>query len=229
MQPVKALAESVRAARQPVSADNPLLAMERAASSWITTCLQTYGEFRDAMTETVFLNTYGSPWLQALVGLGVAGRASPGLSETSSGKQAPRDCVRSWSIGSNAGGPEEAALRALIYIRLPEGSIDERGFSVLKLIRASRPASKRLSLAQFKEIVREQYLLVCHDAERAINALPTLLGSDVTARKAALDVLHRVLAARDTLSGEGKRRLAQVEALFDVRREPSSKSEPAHA
>ena len=70
MQPVKAIADSVRAARQPVSDDNPLLAMERVASAWITTCLQTYGEFRDAMTETVFLNTYGSPWLQALVGLG---------------------------------------------------------------------------------------------------------------------------------------------------------------
>ena len=96
----------------------------------------------------------------------------------------------------DAGGLEEAALRALIYIRLPEGSIDERGFSVLKLIRASRPASKRRSLAQFKEIVREQYLLVRLDAERAINALPTLLGSDATARKAMLDALHRVLAAR---------------------------------
>ena len=32
MQPVKALAESVRAARKPVSADNPLLAMEQIAS-----------------------------------------------------------------------------------------------------------------------------------------------------------------------------------------------------
>ena len=228
MQPVKAMAESVRAARQPVSDDNPLLAMERAASAWITTCLQTYGEVRDAMTETVFMNTYGSPWLQALVGMGVQGAPH----------RAERDLFREASVARlrselehrfNAGGPEEAALRALIYIRLPEGSIDERGFSVLKLIRASRPASKRRSLAQFKETVREQYLLVSHDAERAINALPTLLGSDVTARKAMLDDLHRALAARDTLSGEGKRRLAQVEALFDVRREPSSKSEPAHA
>ena len=70
MQPVKALAESVRASRQPVSADNPLLAMEQATSSWITSCLEAFGEFRDAMTEAVFLNTYGSPWLQALVGLG---------------------------------------------------------------------------------------------------------------------------------------------------------------
>ena len=72
MQPVKALAESVRAARQPVSKDNPLLAMEQAMSSWITACLQTFGEFRDTMTEAMFLNTYGSPWLQALVGLGTA-------------------------------------------------------------------------------------------------------------------------------------------------------------
>ena len=35
------------------------------------TCLEAYGEFRDTMTETVFLNTYGSPLLQAMVGLGV--------------------------------------------------------------------------------------------------------------------------------------------------------------
>ena len=66
------------------------------------------------------------------------------------------------------GGLEEAALRALVYIRLPEGSIDERGFAVLKLIRASRPAGKRMSLARFKEMLREQYLLVRLDEERAL-------------------------------------------------------------
>ena len=38
--------------------------------------LETSGEFRDAMTEAVFLNTYGSPLLQALVGLG-AQQAAP--------------------------------------------------------------------------------------------------------------------------------------------------------
>ena len=40
MQPIKPLAEMVRANRRPVSEDNPLLAMEKAASSWITTCLR---------------------------------------------------------------------------------------------------------------------------------------------------------------------------------------------
>ena len=99
MQPVKALAESVRAARQPVSADNPLLAMEQAASSWITTCLQTYGEFRDTMTEAVFLSTYGAPWLQAMVGLGTPG--TPHQPERDVVREAaPRGCGRNWNTAS---------------------------------------------------------------------------------------------------------------------------------
>ena len=41
MQPVKTLAETVRADRKPVAPDNPLLAMEQMASDWITSCLET--------------------------------------------------------------------------------------------------------------------------------------------------------------------------------------------
>ena len=129
----------------------------------------------------------------------------------------------------DAGGLTEATLRALVYIRLPEGSIDERGFTVLKLIRSSRPAHRRISDSQFKTMMREQYLLVCLDEERAMSALPKLLGADATERKAALDALHRILAARGDLSDEGRRRLARVEAAFDVKPEKISKAESAHA
>ena len=78
MAPVKALAESVRADRKPVSADNPLLTMEKVASTWITTCWENYRVARDAMTEAAFLATYGSPILQAMVGLGHAAGAPRG-------------------------------------------------------------------------------------------------------------------------------------------------------
>jgi hypothetical protein len=227
MAPVKVLADSVRASRQPVRDDNPLLAIEQMASSWITTCLDKFGELRDTMTEAVFLNTYGSPWLQALVGLGAA---QPSPNE--------RDLVREADISRlrseldqqfEVGGPTEAALRALIYIRLPEGSIDERGFSVLKLIRASRPADKQASLGQFKEMVRKQYLLVFLDEERAITALPKLLGRNAASRRTALDALHRVLAARDGISEEGKRRLKRIESLFAADTAERSKTEAEHA
>ena len=196
MQPVKALAESVRAARQPISKDNPLLAMEQAMSSWITTCLQNFGEFRDAMTEAVFLSTYRSPLLQAVVGLG-GRKAAPHHIERDLAREAGTARLHSELEHRFAvGGIEEAVLRALAYIRLPEGSVDERGFAVLKLIRASRPVAKRMSLACFKEVMREQYLLVCRDEERAIGALPTLLGADAGEHKAALDVLHRIPSRR---------------------------------
>ena len=229
MQPVKALAETVRASRKPVSADNPFLAMERATSTWITSCLEMFGEFRDAMTETIFLNTYGSPLLQSLVGLGVQ-QATPVHAERDLVREAHEARLRAELQGRfDVGGPEEAALRALIYIRLADGSIDERGFAVLKQIRASRPAARRISLARFKEILREQYLLVRLDQERALDALPKLLGDDDAARKATLDVLHRILAARGDLSDEEKRRLTRVEALFGALPAKAVRAETAHA
>jgi pimeloyl-ACP methyl ester carboxylesterase len=229
MAPVKGLAESVRASRQPVSADNPLLAIEQAASSWITVCLHSLGEFRDSMTEAMFLNTYGSPWLQALVGLGAA---QPAV------RRVERDLVREADSTRlraeleqqfEVGGADEAAVRALIFVRLPEGSVDERGFSVLKLIRASRPSDKRMTLARFKDMVRQQYLLVCLDQERAISTLPKLLGSDAGVRKSALDAVHRVLAATGAMSEEGKRRLKRIEALFAMESTKRSKTEVEHA
>jgi len=42
------------------------------------------------------------------------------------------------------GGLIEAAVRALIYVRLPEGKVDERGFAALKQISAELPAAKRI-------------------------------------------------------------------------------------
>ena len=231
MQPVKALAESVRAARQPVSADNPLLAMERAASSWITSCLETYGEFRDTMTETVFLNTYGSPVLQALVGLGVAaGGAAPHRARP--GPEAREAQLRAeLEQRFEVGGLEEAVLRALVYIRLPEGSIDERGFAVLKhdpRVASGGQADEPGALQG--DAAGAVPARLASTKKRAVAALPKLLGADAAARKAALDVLHRVLAARGDLSDEGKRRLARDRGDCSMRgRRKPVKAEAAHA
>ena len=76
--------------------------------------------------------------------------------------------------------------------------------------------------------MREQFLLVCLDEERAVATLPKLLGADGAARKATLDAVHRVLAARGRLSAEGQRRLSRIEALFEVRPEKARRVEPAH-
>ena len=76
MQSVKEAAQAARTNRQPVAAGNPFLAFEQATSSWISTWLDTYRIARDGMTEAFFVNFYGSPVLQALMGLNTeAGRS----------------------------------------------------------------------------------------------------------------------------------------------------------
>src|SRR6516162_4144370 len=215
LRPVADWAEKVRENRQLVSPDNPFLAFERMVSDMITGGLEMWGKARDTATEAFFFNTYGSPMLQAMVGL----RAD----DTSVDRRIGRDQAREAAAKQSAvdleqqidqGGLIEAAVRALIYVRLPEGKVDERGFAALKQISAELPAAKRVGLTKFKEIVKEQYLILLLDAERAIASLPKLLPSNRRQCEEALALVRRVLAARGALPEEGRKRLERVEALF---------------
>jgi hypothetical protein len=215
MRPVADWAETVRGNRRPASPDNPFLAFERMASDMIISGLEMWGQARDAATEAFFFNTYGSPIVQAMVGL----RAD----DASVSRHIGRDVAREAAAKQAAvyleqqidhGGLIEAAVRALIYVRLPEGKVDERGFAALKQISAELPAAKRIGLVRFKEIVKEQYLILLLDAERAIASLPKLLPANRRQCEEALALVRRVLAARGALPEEGRQRLERIEAMF---------------
>jgi pimeloyl-ACP methyl ester carboxylesterase len=215
MRPVADWAEAVRGNRHPVSSDNPFLAFEHMVSEMITSGLEMWGQARDAATEAFFFNTYGSPIVQAMVGL----RAD----DTSVSRHIGRDVAREAAAKQAAvyleqqidqGGLIEGAVRALIYVRLPEGKVDERGFAALKQISAELPAAKRVGVTRFKEIVKEQYLILLLDAERAIASLPKLLPANRRQCEEALALVRRVLAARGALPEEGRQRLERIEAMF---------------
>ncbi|MBV9203380.1 MAG: DUF3141 domain-containing protein, partial [Alphaproteobacteria bacterium] len=215
MRPVADWAEAVRGNRRPASQDNPFLAFERMMSDTIASGLEMWGRARDAATEAFFFNTYGSPLVQAMVGLrsdgtAVSRRIGRDVAREAAAKQAAIDLDQRIDQGSLI----EAAVRALIYVRLPEGKVDERGFAALKQISAELPAAKRVGLARFKEIVKEQYLILLLDPERAIAALPKLLPGNRRQCDEALALVRRVLAARGALPEEGRRRLERVEAMF---------------
>ncbi len=210
MSAIKPMAQQVRANRKPVGADNPLLAAEKQASSWITASLENWGKMRDAMTETIFLTTYGSPFLQAMVGLG-----SPSDQATD---RIEHDLVRETAQAElrarleekfEEGGVEEAVLRALIYVRRPEGGFDERGYRMLKVIRETRKSNERLSIAEFRTMLNEQLQLMVLDEERAIAALPKLLQTGGAETVAGLDALRQLVGAAGASSPEGERRFAQ--------------------
>src|SRR5262249_1237553 len=151
---------------------------------------------RDAATEAFFFSTYGSPFLQAMVGL----RADDTLVSRRVGRDVAREAAAKQAAVElekriDQGGLLDAAVRALVYVRLPEGKVDERGFAALKQISAELPAAKRVGFVRFKEIVKEQYLLLLLDAERAVAELPKLLPGNRRQCEEALALVRRVLAA----------------------------------
>jgi len=198
-----------------VNPDNPFLAFERMMSETIASGLEMWDKARDAATEAFFFNTYGSPLVQTMVGL----RADNALVSRGIGRDVARDATAKEADAHleqriDQGSLLDAAVRALIYVRLPEGKVDERGFAALKQISAELPAAKRVGLVRFKEIVKEQYLMLLIDTERAIAALRSLLPDDRQERQEALSLVRRVLAARGPLPEEGRRRLKRIETIF---------------
>ncbi|HEX3349636.1 MAG TPA: DUF3141 domain-containing protein [Acetobacteraceae bacterium] len=215
MLPVKALAPYIRENRSRISPDNTLLQAEKAVSESIAWWLDRCGEARDAATEAIFLATYGSPLLQAMAGLDPQAPLTQRRIERDLAREAMEHRKHA-EIEQHfeTGGIAEAVLRAIIYVRLPGRSVDERGFAMLQALRAAQPADQRLSMTQLKDIVRTQFLLLLADERRAVQAIPKLLPTDKKIRSLALDAVRRVVAAPGKPDKEEQGRLAEIEALF---------------
>ena len=150
----------------------------QSASKWIETSLNNYRDMRDELTEAAFLNVYGSPALQALVGLKAgegAPRRRPGLDATYNGLRCPTHGgieAEYWLKGDRARPP----FGQLLYIRLPDGVADERGFRLLQRLRDETGSG--LTLAAFNKVVRDQFFSLLFDERRAVEAIPAMLARD---------------------------------------------------
>jgi hypothetical protein len=167
------------------------------------------------MTEMMFFAVYGQPWVQALLGQ----RSSDGPPRKHPGQSAEHAAsvqhrIEELRAKMEWGGPREAAVRALIYVRIPENAVDERGMEMLNQIRAEIGAQK--TLPDFKQAFRDQYLMVMMDERRAIDAIPILLKGHEAEAKKMLGHLLKILDASGPLGQEAQKRLAKVKHLFGV-------------
>lgn len=216
MQSVAAWADMIRPDRHAAAADNPFTVLEREASKWIVQSLDAWTTMRDTMQESIFLGVYGSPVLQALVGLGTEAPATSRGAARDLGRDAAAARLSADLLQRiDQGGLVEAGVRAMIYVRMAEGRIDERAFAALKQI-AAEYKGPHIGFARFKEAVREQYLMLLMHQELALKTLPKLLPADRERRVAMRDLVRRVVTARGALPKDSLRRLNQIETLFDV-------------
>ena len=213
VKPLAEMAQRMQKNRQPVAADNLFLQWEKMFSDWMTTSLDAFRGWRDMLMEQMFFGIYGQPWLQALLGLRASDdppRHHPGRDSDHAAFVERR--IEELRAKMDQGGPREAALRALVYVGMPEKGTDEREFEMLRQIRAEHGSEK--SLAEFKQDLREQYYMLRIDESRAIELIPKLLQGHEDKGPQLLEYVRRIVYADGSLSEEGQRRLAQVERLF---------------
>ena len=184
MAPVAAMAEEVRKNRKPVASDNPFVAMQETVSKQIVAALDGWRDFTEAVAERTFLTVYGSPALQAAAGIDPADtRPLRKPAKNPLHNELLQKRIAELKSHIPLGGLREAVVRALIYVGLGRGSVDERGFETVRRLR-SRYGD--MPLSEFKTLVREQFAMLLIDQEAALAALPSLLPPDARDAKRSL-------------------------------------------
>jgi hypothetical protein len=220
---VAAAADKIRERRKPAAQDNPFLAFQEIVSKNIVNVLDKWRDAQEALTETLFLSIYGSPALQAAVGVKPDAEVSPKpkMSPEHRKRLEARTAELKSQIG--AGSLRECVIRGLLYVGMARGMVDERSLEALRRARA-RDVDSRLSLAQFKTIVREQFFMLLLEPEASLAAIPKLLPSSEDERREGLTTILSVLSASAAISGESARRLERVTQLFGLAAEPHAKA-----
>jgi pimeloyl-ACP methyl ester carboxylesterase len=214
MTPLEGVAKEVRKNRKPAAPDNPFLELQENVSKQIVAALDGWRDFIEAASERTFLTVYGSPALQAAVGIDPA--------DTRPLRKAPKDRLyhellqkRIAELKSHIplGGLREATIRGLIYVGLGRNSVDERGFETIRRLRGKYGD---MPLSQFKTLVREQYFMLLIDKEASLAAIPSMLSPDTETRSKAFELIKEVMGAVGKLSAEDEKRLREVGGLFGV-------------
>ncbi len=209
MRAVAVAAEKVKANRHPVEPNNPYLAMEKIASSWIVTNLDIFAKWREAATENIFLSVYGMPWLQTGVGLAPARAEAEAIAIEAPKASALVDAAML------QGGPIEAGLRALLYIQAGEGA-DERHFNAIEALRKSTPEGATVGRRKLKEMMRAQAALLRADSTAALDAISKMLPNDAERRARLLVTVFDVATADGALPPDQMIRFDRVREAFGL-------------
>jgi hypothetical protein len=220
MAQVAGLARQVRENRKQVASDNPFVAMQEQFSNQIIAGLEAWREASEKIAERTFLAVYGSPTLQAAVGVDPAG--------TQPLRRAPKNPLHRELLQKriaelksqiSVGGLRAAVIRGIVYAGVSRGGVDERGFEMARRLREEHGD---MSLADFKALVREQFNILLVDEEAALAAIPSMLPPDAATREKAYGVIRQLISVRGELSEESKRRMSELARLFGVSGSPSA-------
>jgi pimeloyl-ACP methyl ester carboxylesterase len=215
MKNVEATAERVREQRKPAASDNPFVKLQETISKQIVTALDNWRDSQEALSEALFLSIYGSPMLQAAVGIDPQSSPSQKLEMSPQYRERLQARIAELKSQIGQGGLREATIRGLLYVGMARGMVDERSLEALRRVRMN-DSGQRLTLAQFKMMVREQFFMLLLDQDGSLAAIPKLLPESADERRAGFEMIREILSASAEISGEAAKRMKQVGEQFGV-------------
>jgi hypothetical protein len=215
MKSVAAEAEAIRENRKSAAKDNPFLKAQETISESIVNVLDKWRDTQEALSESLFLSIYGSPALQAAVGIDPNADPSPVPEMTPEYRKRLDARIAELKSHIGTGGLRECGIRALLYAGMTRGMVDERSLEALRRMRRDDVAS-RMTLAQFKALVREQFFMLLLDQEASLAAIPKMLPQEIEPRRAVFAAIRDVLSIAREVSGETAKRLDRIAQLFGV-------------
>jgi hypothetical protein len=210
-------ADRVRENRRPASPDNPLVAAQAQVSQAIVDRLDAWRIAAERLSEDAFHAIYGTPALQAALGVDTASPERPRKAARSKLHAALVERrIGELRAGMTCGGLAEALVRALLWVGMARNAADERGFAAIRRLRDAHAASRQMTLAAFKALVREQFLMLVIDEEAALSAIPGLMPEPAEERREAFATLRGVIEASGAPGDAAVERLGRVAGLFGL-------------
>jgi hypothetical protein len=214
---VDGVADQVRANRRPAQSGNPLVAAQAALSQQIVDGFEALRRGAERLAEDTFHAIYGTPALQAALGIHTSSSQPPRKAARSKLHEALVERrIEELRAAMTRGGMAEALVRALLYVGMARNAVDERGFTAITRMRVAHPTHRQMTLAAFKALVREQYLMLIIDEEAALRAISALLPDAVEDRREAFATLRQIIEASGAPGDAPAARLQRVAALFGL-------------
>ncbi|MBJ7309053.1 DUF3141 domain-containing protein [Rugamonas sp. CCM 8940] len=212
MKGVQTIAAAVTSMRRPVTADNPFLAVQEQVSQHITAALDAWRDARDSMEEKAFFGFYGSPIVQAMLGIhdGTEVRPRPTVSVERVAAQKVR--ADGYAAKLKTGGYNAALTRAVLYVTEADRMIEQRTALAFNVAREN---IMHLSLADFRVLVREQFFVLQLAGEQAVDALASMVIKE-GACKELLKQVHAIVGADDPPSVGENERLTKLSQVLSV-------------
>lgn len=204
--------------RTPASANNPFVQGEMAVAAAIEQSLDRYRDHRDELYRIGFETIFGSPLLQAIVGRAAdpdaPPRPNPGKSPEHQAFIANEQASRRARIAQ--GGLLEASIRAIFYVLRHRGATDERHFR--HALDLHRPELTRaVDMASFRQLVRDQALLMTEDLDATVAAIPSLLAHSSAAHiRQMATTIDLAVRKNDALTSDEIVALEKVLDLFST-------------